>query len=326
MNDKLYYNANLFNFTDRAIQAKYNEVKTVPILDKRSDYYLSVIRFSCPATSIPIFFFKPQKYFVTLSVGNGNYTTVELQYKTYLKDPSAAPDNTINIFNKARIFFYQQFLDSINEALNTAINNISGPAGTTLPIRFFYDRDADTFDFIFPKIYVSNDIRFYMSNLLYTKFLAYAAYVMSPVTVTNADYQILLYSDVNNNFNTDYYINKQASSVYYWFEWNKIVIKSFNMNISGESISSTENGNPITELILTDYEVSNSTTRDALISVLYNPTAEYRLASFETSDPLRIIDYQVFVQYKSGFLYPLELLPGESINMKILFTKKPYRL
>lgn len=322
MSDKIYYNANLHNFTNSTILAKYSETKTVPILENRNSYLMSVIRFSCPATTIPIFFFKPESFYVTLSVGNTNFTIVELGYKTYLKNPSLPPDNTINIFNKGRIYYYQQFIDSINEALQTAINNISIAAGTTLPIKFFYNRDSDTFDMIFPKIYVTNDVRFYMSSLLLNKFLGYPAYVMDPAPFVNVDYQLLLFQDVNNDFDTNYYINKQASSVFYWYEWNKIVIKSYNLGLEGESISSVSDGKPIYEQILTDYEITNSSTRDALISILYNPTAEFRYSSFVTNEPLRTIDYQIFIQYKNGSLYPLELLSGESVNMKILFSRR----
>lgn len=321
MSDKIYYNANLYNGTGSTIKARYTETKTIPILDKRKDYYMSVIRFSCPTSSIPVFFYRPNIFYVSLSVGNANYTTVEVPYKTYIKNPALPLDNTINLENQAKIFNFQQFLDGINEALNTAINNIAIPAGTTLPIKFFYDRDSDTFDFIFPKIYITNDIRFYMSSQLFTKFLALPAYILSPAT-TNIDYQIQLYSDPINDFDTNYYINKQASTVFYWFEWNKVVVKSYNMGIDGENNSSIENGNPITELILTDYEINNSSTREALVSVLYNPSAQYRLSSFLDDSPLRTIDYQIFIQFKTGFLLPLELLPTEAVNMKILFTKK----
>lgn len=323
MSDKIYYNANLYNDKAFTIEATYTETKTVPIIDKRKDYYMSVIRFSCPTSTIPIFFYKPNANYLTLSVGNTNYVTLEIPYKTYIRDANLPLDNSINLENRGRYFYYQQFIDGINETLQTLINSIAIPAGTTLPIKFFYDRNADAVDFIFPKIYVTNNIRFYISANLYPKFLSFPSYeLLEPVPAPNIDIEIRLYEDVNNDFNTNYYINSQASSIFYWYEWNKVIIKSYNMGINGENNSAIENGNPISEFILTDYEISNSVTKQALTSLLYNPTAQYRLASFLDESPLRTIDYKIFIQFKSGFLYSLELLPGESVNMKILFTKK----
>src|SRR5579872_55561 len=57
--DNIYVNiaisANLLNPNAIEIPAEYKVTKTIPILSKCDDYYLSVIRFSIPLNDVPLF-------------------------------------------------------------------------------------------------------------------------------------------------------------------------------------------------------------------------------------------------------------------------------
>ena len=76
--DYIYYNVRI-NPTGRDTEANYEIYKTNPILNKPSDYELSVVSFKIPSDSIPIFFFEDDYYYVTLS-RNSTDQTEPLQF------------------------------------------------------------------------------------------------------------------------------------------------------------------------------------------------------------------------------------------------------
>jgi hypothetical protein len=57
-------------------------------------------------------------------------------------------------------------------------------------------------------------------------------------------------------------------------------------------------------------------------SLLYNPTAEYRMISMTGNRPLTNVDVSVFWKNKLGVLIPLNLLSGGSCSLKFLFRKR----
>jgi hypothetical protein len=61
--------------------------------------------------------------------------------------------------------------------------------------------------------------------------------------------------------------------------------------------------------------------------VLYEPTAEYRLASLTAShDEIRNIDIQVFWKHRiSGELYPIQMFNASDVSIKMMFRKVDYR-
>jgi hypothetical protein len=57
-------------------------------------------------------------------------------------------------------------------------------------------------------------------------------------------------------------------------------------------------------------------------SLLYEPTAQYRLIDMVGNTPLTNINIQVFWKSKLGNFVPFRLATGNSCSMKLLFTKK----
>jgi hypothetical protein len=57
-------------------------------------------------------------------------------------------------------------------------------------------------------------------------------------------------------------------------------------------------------------------------SLLYNPTAEYRMISLTGNQPLTNVDISVFWRNKLGNIIPLNLLSGGSCSLKFLFRKR----
>jgi len=112
--DNIYYNCLLVNPKQTSASAIFNEVRTTPILNNCSNYYLSVVRLEIPSTGVPIFNFELNAYSITYKYNNYFYRNI-VQY---------IPDNiNINIDDLTPllpVFIYQLFVDMINNAFNNS--------------------------------------------------------------------------------------------------------------------------------------------------------------------------------------------------------------
>jgi hypothetical protein len=98
--------------------------------------------------------------------------------------------------------------------------------------------------------------------------------------------------------------------------------------LGDKNISGTTNSGAAFEPIITDFVIDQQTEkaegwRDF---TLYEPTAEYRMASLTAShDEIRNIDIQVFWKYRlTGELIPLRMFNASDVNIKMLFRKINY--
>jgi len=142
--DNVYLNV-VFNSNPNLLvtPATYSEAKTTPIVNKASDYYLSVIRFTIPLSSIPIFIMPVIPF--TNNTGpvppNSNTTpfTIAIQYQgvSYSQTIQYVPDNMepIPIQNNPNaqiitqyyyVYSFQNLIDAVNLALFNAFTAFKG--------------------------------------------------------------------------------------------------------------------------------------------------------------------------------------------------------
>jgi len=141
--DFFYYNANYTNKEEKTIEAYYRDDNTQPIIKNPSDYNMSIVRFTCPGSLLPIFIFRPETYYVFLS------------YKGVVSDKAAGEVEYINIRDNLPVTHplyyyvndYNQFLTMVNRAYASAFTNLTAKAitaGTPLPAGSY--RPYFTFD------------------------------------------------------------------------------------------------------------------------------------------------------------------------------------
>lgn len=82
------------------------------------------------------------------------------------------------------------------------------------------------------------------------------------------------------------------------------------------------NNNANIVLQISDLELVNEKGSDYKPSILYVPTAEYRLVDLFGNSPLHQIDIQVYWKDRFGNINPLYLSPGATANIKLMFRKK----
>jgi hypothetical protein len=107
------------------------------------------------------------------------------------------------------------------------------------------------------------------------------------------------------------------------FTSNTLPIQPTNISppviISNNQIATTPSNNAATANVITDI-VTNSGIYAP--SVLYTPSAQYRLISLYGSSPLTNIDIQIYYRLRDGSLIPFHLSSGSSVSIKLGFFKK----
>ena len=107
------------------------------------------------------------------------------------------------------------------------------------------------------------------------------------------------------------------------FTSNTLPIQPTNISppviISNNQIATTPSNNAATANVITDI-VTNSGIYAP--SVLYTPSAQYRLISLYGSSPLTNIDIQIYYRLRDGSLIPFHLSSGSSVSIKLGFFRK----
>jgi len=88
--------------------------------------------------------------------------------------------------------------------------------------------------------------------------------------------------------------------------------------------SATNSGRPAFQPIITDVALTNENANSYRSFILYSPTAEYRLASFQRSKAaIYNIDIQVYWKNRlDGKLYPISMFNCSSVSCKIMLRRR----
>lgn len=87
--------------------------------------------------------------------------------------------------------------------------------------------------------------------------------------------------------------------------------------------NATNSGRPAFSPIITDVALTNENANSYRTFILYSPTAEYRMASFQRSkNPINNIDIQVYYKNRlDGQLYPISMFNCSSVSAKFMFRR-----
>lgn len=165
--DIIYYNITMTcQVAQSRTLASFEEMRTIPILECPSDYYLSIVRFSIDGSSIPILVmpvipnpgnpldvnFTP--FNVTLQYAGVNYTT-QLIFVPEVFATAPQPPTTISqdlSSNYYYVYSYQTLINMVNTALQTSFNALAvANPGLTPNVQapyVIFDRDAGKFGIV----------------------------------------------------------------------------------------------------------------------------------------------------------------------------------
>ena len=309
MGDYEYINSYLYNQTESPIPCEYAVNFATPQLPSTGEYYLSIVRFNIPNT-LPIFEFIENKYYVTLSYGNDDFTT---------------PITMKSVDNTQNIYTFQQFIDMINTSLDTAFQDLKtnhpGAPPTESPYMVF-NHSSDTFSLHVPQNYV-NEIEIFFNYDLEIFF--HDSFKLQRIGINRPDqkdFRFLIENDRNNisTLDPDFYeFQQQITTLYNWYDMQSIVFTTSTIPVRGETISTRDSaGKDIQVGIITDFVPELGVDRSNFI---YNANP-YRMIDLTGHLPLRKFDYRLYYVTKSGDNKPLTLPPGFSMSIKFMFKRK----
>lgn len=340
--------------------ADYSVTETIPILDKASDYYCSVIRFTIPLDALPILICPiiPNTNNIALSnktpmvmniLYNGINYPINLQFLTEntitVIDPPLQNQLTQVVTPYYYIYTYQTIINMYNIALNS-IWISSGLAalfpGILAPY-FILDQVTELISIIVPKCFTQltapavsipilsqniASVRF-MTNF-YSKFNGYNQpngndlfFNFGGVTVGLINYPPAEYTYPVpfTPLTTDYYkFTQESSSLQYWPSIRRIIFTTAGIPVNPESIPSEKEN--ASQAILTDFIIDTSNIGNVRSIAYFVPTAQYRLIDLNSDTPLQKLNIRIFWQDTIGNIYPLGITIFQQASLKLLFTRK----
>lgn len=347
--DHAYYNISVTNPTT-ATDVKlcnFSETRNAPLLETPGDYHLSIIRASVPAEAIPLFLFKQGAYKVALRMsfpdyGGGN------DFETYVDYPDTRPDLDLGIYA------YDDMIFAINAALRATYLNVqaANPGlfpdnhapqlqldGATQLISLY----ADPTIFL-PPVPASGPIYICFNAALFSffnNFNVHTTRALNPFCINPAyshDYFVIkpdttatevtifafgtpvVAGDARVAY-TAMKMTQPYSTLYLWSDVRSIVFTS-SICIKPEMLTApTATSENNMRKILVDFLPAFDTGTNGRSTYAYNPTI-LRFLDLMGSTPLNYIDLTVSWEDNNGVLHPIKILPGDSLNVKLQFTRK----
>lgn len=360
-NDNIYLNVTITNtnttsqgiIDENPIAGVYDVTKTLPILDKASNYYCSIIRFDIPLNLIPIFIMpivpastfinpQPNRNLTPLIIG---ITYLGVDYPVNI---IYVPENTLNapsqnvvgqqvITPYYFVYTYQNLIESINTALGTAITNSGFPlAGSQTPF-FFLDHNTQLIKLVVPNSFTTgvNHPTIFMNELLLANYLeTFEGQFIGYNQPNGKDFIFDLDNPTPDQayglFNTVpttppvYWIFSQEYTILnYWTSLRKIIISTTTIPIVNEFISLGNNSGVAGSFpIITDFTPALEFAGQSRSVAYYYPTSQYRLVDMISDTPLYKINLILYWEDKLGNLFPIYISRYQQANIKIAFLRK----
>jgi len=331
---------------------EYNVTKDTPILEKMSDYYISVIRFDIPlgeipTTIMPIIPNQPNPNLSPLIIGvsynNINYPqNVIYVSQDIISIISPIQNKPTQVVTKYYyIYSYYWMIELINTALLLSYNSSTLPLlfpGSTPPY-FTYEPSTQLISLIVPKFFVkltAPALSIPKININYSLFQYLESFTWESNVLNLAKFEYSLSTtylkDINGYalFGTlpsnppEYYkITQSELIIQYWNPITKILLTSDTIPILKEFVQASNlSGLSPNIPIISDFTPIITRSGDGRSTAYYLPSAEYRKIDMLSDLPLNKISIKVYWEDIYGNINQLAIGSFLQANLKIAFLHK----
>ena len=325
-----------------------------PILQRPSDYYCTITRFSLDTTTSPLIIPLIQlgqtdpnltQYVVSLSY-NGVYASNNVIYvPSDITQPIPNPPN-VSLDVSSRYYYiysYQGFLSMINTALATTLVDLNAltATGETVPPEFYYDPNygivlkcPQTYGQSYNTTPDNNLIQISVGSNLSVLFGYGFPYVTLVGNTSPAIHTIVLAGNGSSNV--------EINSVPYWVlpiqspaelsAWCESVtyqiISTLPIQYEFSSVPDSAYGVPNTggasqQSILTDFQVDSTNPVAYHAQLVYNQSNTLRMINMTSNDPLYRYDIvSVLFTDRYGRQFPLLLGANQNVSLKFSFVRR----
>jgi hypothetical protein len=329
--DTIYLNASIKG-DGEYIPLVYNQNFTQSLVNKASDYYLSIIRFQLPSGSLPIWIYDDTvSYRITLDF-NGATSSADVLWQNQNPNTTAGDDKFL--------YSISPLVDMVNNACSRAYSGwTGGPTGITGPPLCYYNNDNKQFAFIFQQGYRNlydptgaTGVSVRLSNALARLFLS-MPYQYDERQPDESLFRFQMVSDpigtstssLPSPYNSSIYFQlKETYSSFSTQNPVKSIIFQTNMPIRYEtfqSVSKTSSNLQINYGTLTDFAISELSIGETVLDVTYN-AIRYRYSTFVSDLPLNNVNFSVIWTDQKGNIYPYRINNNTIANVKFAFIKR----
>ena len=248
------------------------------------------------------------------------------------------------------VYNYQYFIYLVNQTFNTAFSNLNAQvvgAGLVLPTTYAPIMDWNTGDntAVITADQAGYDdtsanyIKIYFNPSMYQLFSSFPIIIegfaaglgknVRIVTNTFGGANIVQYPPVAPTY-TGLQIYQEYSTISLWTPVTSIVFTSNTLPVVTNQLSAPllfydgsqfvgSGNNANVQQVVTDFVADEAKYKPTLI---YEPSAEYRLVDLVGNRPLYTFDLNVYYKNRVGQLIPFRLSSGSTATIKILFTRK----
>jgi hypothetical protein len=332
------------------VPARFSEDRVIPILDNPNEYELSIVRFSVPTNTIPIFIWPGDDFYKVTIEWRGVRKSAFMEFA----------GQGLTLYGIA-IYHYQEICDSMNAALKNIFDQLSAEFPGPLPAPdwalyaykppfFVFSQELKQFQFIIPyttpdystppdginedehwssviaPVDPLNEIKLFFNRNV-EKFMSGFQFIGNSIDAYSDDVFRLVIQNTFNNvvqlnlsdpLTTQYAMNQTYSNLSIINDFENLIFRTSRIPIVNEFQGTQKN---ITRQILTDF-VPLPGAFDAS-TIVYYPQGPLRHYPLITNVDFRSTDLQVFWENKQGIEFPVYLLPNRTLSVKIQFRKKP---
>lgn len=349
--DIIYYDVLIQQpLVDVPTPAEFKTTTKSPILQRASDWSMSIVRFSVPINLIPIFNFQIKSGPTQTDIDLGTYSVTLVRgattVQTYLrytnwntfvtnlpKPPSDNPPLYIQDQNTLyyNVFSVQHMLNMINTAIATSFAGLPVIPGDEPPY-FIYDGTTGIISLIALKANYDVDVpghtQIFVNFEMFRFTQAFPNRRFGANDPQGKDIQLMVQDQRNNSYDaTHYIINQQWAALSDWNDLTSIIFRTGNIPIrseytpNGGGISVNPSDNP-SQAILNDfipYPVEQGNLRG---TVLYTPSAEYRWINLIGDRELRDFSVSVYWTDRYQNMHQIYIRPDEQLSIKIIFQRR----
>jgi hypothetical protein len=322
--NNIYYNINIFNdseIPDFVKLATYSENRVVALIDNPNDYEVGIVKFNMSTALIPLLVWDyNNQWFVTLSFGGQDFRE-QLLYQ---------PDNKLFGTGQDALWKFGKWVKSINDAMTFAFINLKSqfptapqnipPYLTFDPVTQLFSLHAETSynrDLGLSAIAVmfSPDLFNIMSS-----FEVSSDSVPPPIFPTKG-FRIEIYDRKNNsevvNGVNQFVMSQEFVTAQRLNRFDNLLFETNSIPVESEALSGQKN---VTRRILTDFTPNIDVSNQQIVQ--FFPQGPIRYYDLKSNYPLNKIDLTISWSDKSGAVYPLGLIRGDNIKVKLHFRKK----
>ena len=317
--DTIIFNASVSNNSNIAKRLEFREFRSQNILDKSEDYYVRVFEAKIPMMSIPFFRMFPETVeddkSMKVTIGDITVSLVPIQLN---------PVNGDVVY----VYYIQQFLDSLNDALTNA-HILNGFASS--PPQMIYDFENDLLQFVVDVIYYGDGtapIPIYFNPRLLYKLTGFMN-TFNFGAPAGREYRIMYENFAANylvtggtkfNVNNDsIFMPSQAKFYKDLLEYQSIILTTRALKVNEQYISRS-NGDNASLPILAEIPISF----DELNSSKYLTFSQVfpKWTTINSSGNQRAIDVYAYFVGDDFEINDVFILSGQKFNVRLEFIKK----